>query len=74
MQLPFFFMILFSCGLPKGFGFNHFTNRIDSRQKSISNVNRYVKMTRLDDLKLDFKDLMTAFRRNFQQKPGAPNP
>jgi hypothetical protein len=67
-------MILFSCGLSKGFGFHHFTNRIDSRQKSISNVNGYVKMTRYDNLVLDFQDLMAALRSNFQQKSGVPNP
>jgi hypothetical protein len=74
MQLPFFSMILLSCGLSKVFGFRHFANRIDRRQKPISYVNSYIKMSRLDDLVLDFQDLAASFGRIFQQKSGALYP
>lgn len=67
-------MILLSCGLSKVFGFRHSANQIDRRQKSISYENNYIKMSRWDDLVLDFQDLATSFGRIFQQKSGALNP
>lgn len=41
-------MTLLFCGLPKVFGFHQFTNQLNRKQKQISNVYNYLKMTALN--------------------------